>query len=59
MTEAQRTALTKLCERYNVEFDEGHYYRQFDLPEGYLCGWIGDRITTIFVGVSPEGEIHS
>jgi hypothetical protein len=78
MTEAQRLALASLCRRYNVPFDESHYVPQFDLPEGYLAGWVGgpehglvpqevgnsmtlvrsDR-TTIYVGVSPQGEISS
>lgn len=41
MTDEQRAALAALCERYKVPFDEHDYTAQFDLPEGYVAGWIG------------------
>jgi hypothetical protein len=55
MTDAQELALRRLCDGYNVPFVKIKYHPQFDLPPGYLSGWVGP----IFVGVSPEGEISS
>lgn len=55
MTDAQRAALTSLCERYGVEFDASHYRPTFDLPSDYVAGWVG----TIYVGVSPDGRVSS
>jgi len=68
ITNAQEEALRRLCERYGVEYDPRHYeLRPFDLPEGYVCGWVGGpdhsgwpaRKRTIYVGVSPQGEASS
>jgi hypothetical protein len=64
MTEAQRKALTALCERYNVPFAEEHYRPAFDLPAGYVAGWAGGseiqaEHPTIYVGCSPDGRISS
>jgi hypothetical protein len=56
MTEAQMLALWRKCGDYNVPFREDDYHPTFDLPTGYVAGWIGDRI---YVGVSPDGEISS
>lgn len=69
MTSAQIAALSNLCDRYKVEFDPMHYATQFDLPSGYVGGWIGgpnhssldpmiDK-PTLYVGCSPEGDISS
>jgi hypothetical protein len=55
MTDAQRDALQKLADRYNVPFFEGDFRLAFDLPKEWLAGWVGP----ICVGVSPEGEVHS
>lgn len=55
MNEAQREALTALCERFNVALNEENFRPQFDLPKGYVAGWVGP----IFVGCSPEGRISS
>jgi hypothetical protein len=55
MTPDQRRALARLCERYGVDFDEHAYQPAFDLPTGWLAGTVGP----IYVGCSPEGEIHS
>lgn len=60
MTPRQYDALAGLCHRYGVVFDPDGFTAQFDLPDGYVAGWIGqvgDR--RIYVGVSPEGEISS
>lgn len=65
MTDAQELALRRLCDRYGVRFSVDHYHPQFDLPEGYVAGWIGGSMNdrsgrrTIYVGCSPEGEISS
>lgn len=55
MTDAQRAALQDLCDRYHVEFDPTKYHPRSDLPPGYVAGWVG----SIYVGVSPSGEISS
>ena len=66
MTDAQELALRRLCDRYGVRFSVDHYLPQFDLPEGYVAGWIGGSQhawsksqPTIYVGVSPEGKVSS
>lgn len=59
MTPAQIAALLALCERFHVPFDPDDYCPQFDLPPGYVAGWVGHGPGQIFVGVSPEGEILS
>ena len=73
MTAAQETRLRSLCQRYGVTFDAADYHPQFDLPTGYVAGWIGgpehagafndagERILggTIYVGVAPNGDASS
>jgi hypothetical protein len=67
MTDAQRDRLWQLCGSYSVAFREDDYTSAFDLPQGWVNGWVGgnrhgyggDGKLTIFVGVSPEGEAHS
>jgi hypothetical protein len=62
LTLLQETALYALCERYHVPYDPSHYRPTFDLPDGYVAGWVGGpeyMARTIYVGCSPEGEIHS
>jgi hypothetical protein len=73
MTAAQETRLRSLCQRYGVTFDTADYHPQFDLPTGYVAGWIGgpehagafndagERILggTIYVGVAPNGDASS
>jgi hypothetical protein len=61
LTEAQRSALSQLCERYDVSFNENDYIPAFDLPYGWVSGWVGgNRVSnTIYVGCSPEGRITS
>lgn len=59
MTPAQTAALLALCERYSVQFDPSDYAPQFDLPEGYVAGWVGGGQDTIYVGVSPDGDVHT
>jgi hypothetical protein len=55
MTQAQETAIRSLCERFHVEFDAANYHPQFDLPAGYIAGWVGP----IYMGCSADGEISS
>ena len=74
MTNNQEERLRQLCKEYGVAFNPDHYKPGYDLPAGYIEGWIGgpehgmkyiDGIwarhskTTIFVGVSPQGESSS
>lgn len=67
MNEKQRAALKALCDRWGGEgkglpFDESHYAPAFDLPDGWVAGWIGGepkRTGVIYVGCSPEGVISS
>lgn len=62
MTEAQREALTKLCERYGGTFVESEWeLNPFDLPDGYVAGWVknGKGEKQIYVGCSADGSISS
>lgn len=71
LTEKQESALRNICERYHVDFNPEHYPPGWDLPPGYVNGWVGgithstkfssvtgDKVT-IFIGCSPDGEISS
>lgn len=57
MNKAQEKALADLHRRYGVEFHPTHFTPQFDLPPGYVAGWVG--LNKLYVGVSPEGDISS
>jgi hypothetical protein len=64
LTLLQDVALSSLCERYAVAYDPRHYGPAFDLPPDWVEGWVGgpeiqQTHPTIFVGCSPEGEVHS
>lgn len=63
MTPDQKNALMQLCNRYGVTFVESDYGPTFDLPDGYVAGWVGglmhEGLPTIYVGVSPEGDVSS
>jgi len=61
VTDAQIVALAKLCDRYRVPFDMRKFTHTFDLPQGWVAGWVGgdDKPGGIYVGCSPDGEIHS
>ena len=41
MTNAQRQALQALCERYHVPFRPSDFKPAYDLPKGYVAGWVG------------------
>lgn len=62
MTPAQEQALRSICERYKREYDPSHYWVRpadyYDLPR-WATGWVGGDESTIYIGVSPEGEVHS
>ena len=55
MNEKQRKALEDLCRRYRYPFDPNNYKPTYDLPKGYVAGWVKN----LYVGVSPKGEISS
>lgn len=55
MTPAQIAALLALCERFGVVFNPEAFTQPFDLPRGWVAGQVGP----IYVGCSPEGDIHS
>ncbi len=66
LTEQQERALRNLCERYHVTYDAADYTPQFDLPLGYVAGWVGgiaghqgSNGPTLYVGCSAEGEVSS
>lgn len=74
MNDAQELALRRLCDRYNVKFDPTHYITYPEdafLTPNYVEGWVGGPEyaktnetpahwrTTIYVGVDPEGRVHS
>lgn len=63
MTSAQEATLRKLCGQYSVTYDPAHYRPTFDLPDGWVAGWIGGPSQhgrkTIYVGVAPNGEASS
>lgn len=71
LNEAQEASLRQLCDRYEVEYQADHYTvwpeDSFIMP-GYAEGWIGGPdhakdcgtgAVTIYVGVSPTGEVSS
>lgn len=64
LTEAQEKSLRAICDRYTVEYNEDHYHHTFDLPEGYVAGFVGGaeiqaEHPTIYVGAAPDGRLSS
>lgn len=59
MTDAQTLALRRLSDRYGVPFDPADFAPAFDLPAGYVAGWIGGQARRLYVGCSPDGEVSS
>ena len=64
MNAKQETALRALVGRYNGLWNDSLFLpagNLLGLPEGYVAGWVPDSNgkDRIFVGCSPEGEIHS
>ncbi len=58
MNDAQRNALRDLASRYNVEFDESNFF-VYRADASMMPGWAEGRVGPIYVGCSPEGQIHS
>lgn len=60
MNDAQRAALQRLSDRYDVPFDVHDWENEpFDLPPGYVAGWIGGSAHKLYVGCDPDGIISS
>ena len=59
MTKEQEATLRRLCDGYKVTFNAADYHPQFDLPTGYVAGWVGGQPGTIYVGVAPNGDASS
>lgn len=65
----QVAALRKICGRYNVEFAAEHYMifpPDSTFMASWCQGWVGgpehatgSERPTIYIGVSPAGDIHS
>lgn len=55
LTPQQYEAILDLQERFNTPLDSTNFYPQFDLPAGYVAGWVNN----IYVGISPEGHVSS
>lgn len=60
MNTAQEAALRGLSDRYHVTFNAADFKPAFDLPDGWVAGWIGGtEYQALYVGCSPEGGISS
>jgi hypothetical protein len=65
ITGAQRHALVAICDRFKVRYRPEDYRPTFDLPKGWVAGWVGgtdgpgSRAQTIYVGCDPEGRLSS
>ena len=59
LTRYQTAALAGLSKSYNATFNPAWFSPQFDLPDGWVAGWIGGPAQHIYVGCSPEGDINS
>lgn len=55
MTPEQQEAIKRLCRNYQTEYRPENYGPAFDLPDGWVAGWIGP----IYCGIDPEGNISS
>jgi hypothetical protein len=51
--------LTALSERYGAEFRSEWFGPVFDLPPGYVGGWVGGPARRLYVGCDPGGRISS
>lgn len=68
MTDAQELALRRICDRYGCDFRSSDYLvypADSIMMSGWAEGWVGgyDGVrkspATIYVGVSPEGDVNS
>ena len=55
LTLPQEQAIQRLCANYKVAYIPSNYGPAFDLPKGWVIGWIGP----IYCGIDPEGNISS
>ena len=55
MNTEQQEAIERLAARYHTVARLDQFFPTFDLPAGYVAGWVGP----IYVGVDPQGEISS
>lgn len=54
-TWAQDKALVEIHQRYGINYNPDRFRPTFDLPPGYLAGWVG----SLYIGISPKGDISS
>jgi hypothetical protein len=60
MNAAQEAALRRLSENYGVKFRAEWFTPAYDLPPGYVAGWIGGpEVRRLYVGVDQDGRISS
>ena len=62
LTDAQIEALDRIHKRYQAEsWHPRDFWHTFDLPDGYVAGWVVDRRgeKALYVGVSSDGQISS
>jgi hypothetical protein len=66
LTDAQVEAIERIHKRYGgVEWHPRDFWHTFDLPDGWVAGWVKrkDRSNgperALYIGVSPDGEVHS
>lgn len=67
LNESQELALQGICERYGVSYDPDDYLvwpSDGSYMPGWAEGWVGGHQiqaehSTLYIGVSPEGQIHS
>jgi hypothetical protein len=66
LTAAQIEALDKIHGRYGgAEWHPRDFWHPFDLPEGWVSGWVMRRTPrgrverAIYIGVDPDGGISS
>ena len=55
LTQEQEWSIAAKSRDYGVPYEPTKFAPAFDLPDGWVAGWIGP----IYVGVNPEGHIHS
>ena len=67
LTPQQASSLEAICLRYTVKYNPSDYFvypADSTMMAGWAEGWVGGREIqaerpTLYVGVSPEGEVHT
>ena len=59
VTDDQAAAIINIHVRYRVSLHPADWHPAFDLPPGYVAGWVGGPEQRLYIGVSPEGDISS